>query len=67
MFDSILIAPFNMYASVLITPFCKLYHLLITPFCTFSFRKKYQMCFRKLEKNEKQNYANLIYAIIKYN
>lgn len=67
MFDSVLIAPFNMFASELIAPFCKLYHLLITPFCTFSFRKKYQMCFRKLEKNGKQNYANFIYAIIKYN
>ena len=67
MFNSILIAPFNMFASELIAPFCKLYHLLITPFCTFSFRKKYQMCSRKLEKIGKQNYANLIYAIIKYN
>ena len=39
MFDSILIAPFNMYASELIAPFCKLDNGLIAPFCTFSLRK----------------------------
>ena len=67
MFYSILIAPFNMFTSELIAPFYMFDSVLIAPFCTFSFRKKYQMCFRKLEKNGKQNYANLIYAIIKYN
>ena len=67
MFYSILIAPFNMFASELIAPFYMFDSVLITPFCTFSFRKKYQMCSRKLEKNGKQNYANFIYAIIKYN
>ena len=67
MFDSILIAPFYMFYSILIAPFNMFNSALIAPFCTFSFRKKYQMCSRKLEKNGKQNYANFIYAIIKYN
>lgn len=67
MFESVSIAPFNMFASELIAPFCKLDNGLIAPFCTFSFRKKYQMNSRKLEKNGKQNYANFIYGIIKYN
>ena len=67
MFYSILIAPFNMFASELIAPFYMFGSILIAPFCTFSFRKKYQIFSRKLEKNGQQNYANFIYAIIKYN
>ena len=39
MFDSVSIAPFNMFASELIAPFCKLDNGLIAPFCTFSLRK----------------------------
>lgn len=39
MFESVSIAPFNMFASELIAPFCKLDNGLIAPFCTFSLRK----------------------------
>ena len=67
MFHSILIAPFNMFPIELIAPFYMFYSILIAPFYMFSFRKKYQMYSRKLEKNGQQNYANFIYAIIKYN
>lgn len=39
MFESVSIAPFNMFASELIAPFCKLDNGLIAPFYTFSLRK----------------------------